>query len=180
MSRVKLSNFVSKINYDKCLNSSVNSNSLINQFATNSRDRSSIQSRCDSLSKKKYSKIFEDISNSIKKIQTEKIGEEGDILTNKLEGTTSNSRKHDNNIDMNNEIDQSGSGRKRKYKRHETMESGHPKRKKRKYVKKRKNVKKRKTSKRKHRKRGATKRSQKKKKKSKHHFRRHNIFSSTD
>jgi hypothetical protein len=182
MSRIKLSKFLGKVNYDKCLNSSVNNNSLINQFATNTRDRSSLQSGCDNINKKKYSKIFKDLNDSIRKIETEKFIEQGVILTNKLEGTTTSTRNHENNIEMNNEIDQSGSGRKRKYVHHKkkiASESGHHSRKKKRKTvrKKHHHVKKRKTTK--HKKRGVVKKSSKKRK-TKHHFRRHNIFSRSD
>jgi hypothetical protein len=199
MSRVKLSQFLGKVNYDKCLLSDANNPQvLLNQFSTNVKQRNSVQNQCDNYSKRKNTSIFRDIADSVKRIEKLKIAEEGDILTNKLEGTTSLTRKAEEENsggaanggeNMDDDIDQEGGGRshrrgvKRKYKHHKKSthsvkrrKTTHKKttRKKRKSHKKR-NHRRSATGGRKKRKSGKTRRRRRK-----HHFKRHNIFSQAE
>jgi hypothetical protein len=195
MSHVKLSSFLGKIDYDKCFGIGSDSPQiLLNQFATNVNKRNSVQSHCDNYNRKKNTSIFKDIANSVRQIEKEKINQQGDILTNKLEGTTSLSRKE--NSEMDDDIDQEGGGsRKRKnVRRKKTMHS--TKRRKIQHNSKHKKSKVRKT-KNSHKKKGKQVRKQHRRrrqrhivpssekkrksgKKSIHHFRRHNIFNSSD
>jgi len=113
MPRVKVNKVLSNINFDKCLNNKEHSLLLntFNDFDTN-KPRFSLRSGCDS---KKKNVIFRDFHNSLKKIEQEKINEQGEILTNKLLGTTTSTRKEESGDHNMDELVQSGGGRKRKH-----------------------------------------------------------------
>jgi hypothetical protein len=186
MSRVKLSAFLGKVDYDKCFtDSSDNPQILLNQFSTNVKQRNSLQNLGDNYNRKKNTSIFRDIAQSVKKVEKNKIEEEGEILTNKLEGTTTLTRNQNSDSEMADEIDQEGGGRvrrgrKRKYThRKKTV---HAVKRRRKSHKKRKTYKKRKHIK-KHRGNqsgGGRKKRKSSKKRRKHHYKRHNIFNQTE
>src|SRR6266404_352944 len=148
MPRVKVSKVLSDINFDKCLNDKEHS-LLTNTFNDGETigSRFSLRSGCDDKNKKH---IFKDFQKSLKKIEKEKINEQGEILTNKILGTTTFSRKEDSGENKMDDLVQSGAGRKRKH---------HKKR----------------VAKRKHKKRGR-KKSGKITTGKKHHYKHHNIF----
>src|SRR6266404_2157565 len=112
MPRVKVSQILSDINFDKCLNNKEHSllTNVFNDNETN-RDRFSLRSGCDDKSKKN---IFKDFQKSLKKIETEKINEQGEILKNKILGTSTFTRKEESGEDKMDDLVQSGGGRKRK------------------------------------------------------------------
>src|SRR5271154_5271505 len=93
MPRVKVSKVLSNINYDKCLSDKEHSLLLntFDDFGSNT-GRSSLRTGCDTKNKKN---IFKDLSKSLKKIEKEKIDQQGEILTNKILGTTTSSRKEE-------------------------------------------------------------------------------------
>src|SRR6266481_6288855 len=110
MPRVKANEILKKIDYDKCLSKS-------DEFALRkgsafgfNTSRSDLRGGCDTKNNKKN--IFKDFARSLNKIQKEKLDQEGEILTNKLYGTTTKSRKEEDQMD--DEV-QSGSGKKRKH-----------------------------------------------------------------
>src|SRR6266851_7512813 len=113
MPRIKVSEVLSNINFDKCLNDKEHS-LLINTFSdfgTNS-PRFSLRTGCDNKNKKN---IFQDFRKSLKKIEQDKINEQGEILTNKILGTTTSTRKEESGENKMDELVQSGGGRKRKH-----------------------------------------------------------------
>src|SRR6266436_5473281 len=93
MPRIKVSKVLSDIDFDKCLSDKEHS-LLLNTFndADANTPRFSLRSGCDDKNKKS---IFKDFQKSLKKIEKEKINEQGEILTNKILGTTTFSRKED-------------------------------------------------------------------------------------
>ena len=180
MPRVKVSKVLSDINFDKCLNDKEHS-LLTNTFNDGETigSRFSLRSGCDDKNKKH---IFKDFQKSLKKIEKEKINEQGEILTNKILGTTTFSRKEDSEENKMDDLVQSGGGRKRKH--HAVHESHMQTKKRRKIRKKKKHVikkvhkrksHKKRVAKRKHKKRGR-KKSGKITTGKKHHYKHHNIF----
>jgi hypothetical protein len=186
MVRVKAGNILRNIDFDKCLNTDSMKGSvstLTNQFAIQNKRRSGLRVLCDN---KKNKSIFRDLSKTLDTIETERLNEEGPLLTSKLEGISTSSISRKNNPEMERgDIDQIGGGRKRKYVHHDKKKKsldGYSK--KRRVGKKRGRKKSRKAKH--HRRRGAvsrkssTKRRKKrsgKKRRRKHHFKKHNIFS---
>ncbi len=174
MPRVKVSKVLSDLDFDKCLSNKEHSllTNVFDDVETN-RARFSLRSGCDDKFKKS---IFKDLENSLKKIEKQKINEQGEILTNKLLGTTTSSRKEqigDNNMD---DLVQTGGGRKR---RHQSAhESPKKKRKIRKKVHKIKSHRRRGRPRlhKKHKKSVKKRKSHKIKGSKKHHYKHHNIF----
>ncbi len=180
MPRVKVSKILSNINFDKCLNDKEHSllTNVFNDNETN-RDRFSLRSGCDDKNKKN---IFKDFQKSLKKIETEKINEEGEILTNKILGTSTFTRKEESGEDKMDDLVQSGGGRKRK--RH-TLNENHLHTKKRRKIRRKKKTTLKRTHKIKksHKRRVGVKKHHHKKGKrksrkvgKKHHYKHHNIF----
>jgi len=178
MPRVKVSKVLSDINFDKCLNDKEHS-LLTNTFNDGETigSRFSLRSGCDDKNKKH---IFKDFQKSLKKIEKEKINEQGEILTNKILGTTTFSRKEDSEENKIDDLLQTGGGRKRK---HHAVHESHMQTKKRRKIrrKKKKHVikkvhkrksRKKRVGKRKHKKSGIKKSGKSKK----HHYKHHNIF----
>src|SRR5882762_2921951 len=181
--RVKVSKVLHNTDYEKCLNDKEHS-LLVNSFNdinTNS-SRFSLRSGCDNKPKKKF---FKDLEKSLKEIEKEKINQQGEILTNKILGTTTITRKQEENgEDKMDELVQSGSGRKRKHQSDNASHSNIKKR--RKYRKKSKKkitkkiskhkVYKKRSPHHKKNKRGKKKKSHKSAGLKKHHYKHHNIF----
>ena len=137
-----------------------------------------MRSGCDDKNKKN---IFKDFQKSLKKIETEKINEEGEILTNKILGTSTFTRKEESGEDKMDDLVQSGGGRKRK--RHTLNEDHLHIKKRRKIRRKKKNTIKRTYKKKSHkrkvgRKKHHHKKGKRKSKKvgKKHQYKHHNIF----
>jgi hypothetical protein len=184
MVRVKAGNILRNIDFDKCLNTDSmkgNVSTLTSQFSIQNKRRSGLRLLCDN---KKNKSIFRDLSKSLDTIETERLNEEGPLLTSKLEGITTSSISRKNNPEMERgDIDQIGGGRKRKYVHHDKKKSHDGYSKKRRVGKKRGR---KKSKKGKHHRRrvgvsrkSSTKRRKKRsgKKRRKHHFKKHNIFS---
>src|SRR6266851_6513814 len=188
MPRVKVSKVLSNINFDKCLNDKEHS-LLLNTFSDFEAHtpRFSLRTGCNNKNKKS---IFKDLQKSIKNIEKEKINQQGEILTNKILGTTTSTRKEvESKMDEMDTI-QSGGGRKRK---HHSVDESHLK--KRKYRKKNKKIIKRSFKKKTHKKRSVGHRHKKQnkqrrrkktkklsqksstiKRQKKHQYKHHNIF----
>jgi L-lactate utilization protein LutB len=89
MTHVRASDVLSKINFDNYLTpseSDYNSNKFI---ATN---RSKYHNSWANRTKKRRNQVLRDLEKSVKQIESEKLAENGEILTNKLKGTTTLSR----------------------------------------------------------------------------------------
>src|SRR6266481_1790572 len=127
MPRAKVSTILDKIDYDKCIQNK-NHSQLANSFDSmiTSNDRTSLRAGCDNRKKN----IFKDLKSSLREVVRDKINQEGEILTNKLLGTTTKTRKEnrgekesDSDISTDSEMDelvQTGDGlkhrgRKRKH-----------------------------------------------------------------
>ncbi|SRR6266481_1000014 len=127
MPRAKVSTILDKIDYDKCIQNKSHSQ-LANSFDSmiTSNDRTSLRAGCDNRKKN----IFKDLKSSLREVVRDKINQEGEILTNKLLGTTTKTRKEnrgekesDSDISTDSEMDelvQTGDGlkhrgRKRKH-----------------------------------------------------------------
>jgi len=175
--RVKVSKVLSNVDFDKCLNDKEHSLLLntFNDFDTNS-SRFSLRSGCDNKPKKN---IFKDLQKSIKEIEKEKINQQGEILTNKILGTTTSTRKSESGENKMDEMVQSGGGRKRK---HQSDNASQPHIKKRRKYRKKTTIKNKKIHKgkrsphHKKTKKRRKKKSHKVKGQKQRHYKHHNIF----
>src|SRR5882762_849 len=175
--RVKVSKVLSNVDFDKCLNDKEHSLLLntFNDFDTNS-SRFSLRSGCDNKPKKN---IFKDLQKSIKEIEKEKINQQGEILTNKILGTTTSTRKAESGENKMDEMVQSGGGRKRK---HQSDNASQPHIKKRRKYRKKTTIKNKKIHKgkrsphHKKTKKRRKKKSHKVKGQKQRHYKHHNIF----
>src|SRR6266481_7422629 len=91
MPRVKVSEVLKKIDYDKCINAIDDFALTKSHLLESNASRSAMRSGCDNRNKKQ--KIFKDLRKALIEIEKEKLNEEGEILTNKILGTTTKSRK---------------------------------------------------------------------------------------
>ncbi len=181
------------INFDRCLRRDGGELKVGNQFTLN--DRSGLRNSCDT--RRKNITISRALAKSLEKIAENKKNAGGNILINKLEGTTTISRRNiDNMNNLPDESDQFGGGRRRRkmtgHTKHFTSclckvdshQKFHSKKKTRKRRRKstsaRSKTHVKKSKKKKHhgrRPRRKTKSSKKKVHKRKDNFRKHNIFS---
>ena len=183
MPRIKVSEVLKKIDYDKCINDIADYALSKPHLLESNASRSALRGGCDNRNKKQ--KIFKDLRKSLIEIEKEKLNEEGEILTNKLLGTTTKSRKENSTGSEMDELVQSGGGRKRKH-GHVVTHRQHRKKRKLHHKKKTKHMlhhkkkakhmlhhKKRKTHK---RKTNQTKHKKIGLKHKTHHYKKHNIF----
>jgi hypothetical protein len=91
MTHVRAFDVLSKLNYDNCLipsDTDYNSNRFL------STNRSKFLTTCGNRARKqKRNQVLRDLEKSVNQIEREKLAEKGDILTNKIKGTTTLSRK---------------------------------------------------------------------------------------
>lgn len=87
MVRVKVRDVYLKMD-ERCLEKSLHPE---NYFTLN---RSSLRGMCDNSTGGRFEnkKIFNDLARSLREVEKEKLTEEGEVITNKLEGTTTQTR----------------------------------------------------------------------------------------